>query len=176
MDYGDCSVDEIKTGEIKWMYNGLGMIWVRCPISAANNVVKEGRIKIGWTVARVELLAKRPLQCYKCWEFGHVRFSCNAEVERKGSCYNCGAQGHTVGTCSSEKPRCVICEKRGFSTNHRIGSRFCRASKETERTTQLPRRRIVEEKTVGKTEIAEENKEERAEDKEGERMEYTDEI
>lgn len=174
VNYGDCSDEEIRIGQIKWMYNGLGMTWVRCPLATANKMAKDGRIRIGWTVARVEILAKRPLQCYRCWEFGHVRFSCSAKVDRQGHCYNCGIQGHSAKACNSREPRCILCEERRQPANHRIGSRFCSAIKTTERTNQLPRRKLVE---VGKDakEIKTHSEERIGEVMQEEKMEYIDE-
>lgn len=154
--YGECNADEVITGEIRWMYNGLGMIWLKCPLSAANKAAKEGKIRIGWTVGRVEILAKRPLQCYRCWEFGHVRFSCKANIDRQGSCYNCGMRGHAARMCTSEFPKCNVCEEKGFSSDHRIGSRACKLDKFSNRVRQLPRRRAIEGNMVkrrGETEI-----------------------
>jgi len=58
-EYGECLAEEVKVGIIKRMYNGLGMIWARCPLRAANVMAKEEKIRIGWTIAKVELLPKR---------------------------------------------------------------------------------------------------------------------
>lgn len=127
-DYGNCTKEEVKVGEIRRTFNGLGMVWIRCPLAAARDVARGGRIRIGWTEARVEMLAKRPLQCFRCWEFGHVRLQCKAEVDRRGHCFRCGNQGHSVKECTSVVPRCVVCEEKGNLANHRIGSRFCAMS------------------------------------------------
>jgi len=92
IEYGECLAEEIKVGVIKRMYNGLGMIWARCPLRAANVMAKEEKVRIGWTIAKVELLPRRPLQCFKCWEYGHTKFACKASIDRKGHCFNCCAQ------------------------------------------------------------------------------------
>lgn len=173
--YGNCNVEEVSTVEIRWMYNGLGMAWVKCPLGAANKVAKEGKIKIGWTVARVEILARRPLQCYRCWEFGHVRFSCKAKIDRQGSCYKCGIAGHAARMCTSEVPRCIVCEEKGFSSEHRIGSRFCKLTKIPERSRQLPRR-MNEENVVHRKSESEVQKEIGVDRREIDRMDYKDEL
>lgn len=67
----NCSSADVKTGSIRQLSNGLGVVWVQCPLAAANKISALKRIGIGWTMARVELLATRPTQCYKCWRFGH---------------------------------------------------------------------------------------------------------
>jgi len=47
--------------------NGMGVAWVRCPVRAADDLAGVGRIRIGWTFARVELTVARPSHCFKCW-------------------------------------------------------------------------------------------------------------
>lgn len=124
------------------------------------------------------MLAKRPLQCYRCGEFGHVRFSCKAKIDRKESCYNCGdVQGHSARMCKSEEPRCIVCEEKGYPLNHRIGSRACKLDKISERTRQLPRRRMVEGSVEERREELETYREEEFENREEEeRMDYKDEL
>lgn len=36
---GDCTLDDVKIGEIRWMPNGLGTVWLQCPLNAANKIV-----------------------------------------------------------------------------------------------------------------------------------------
>jgi len=67
---GQCSADKIKVGTIQKTSGGLGTIWARCPLVVANKIVKVGKLRVGWTMARVETLADRPLQCHKCLEGG----------------------------------------------------------------------------------------------------------
>lgn len=67
---GGCTVTEVKTRTVSRAPNGLGTIWVRCPLTAANKVAVLGHIRIGWASARTELLDVRPLQCFKCLEEG----------------------------------------------------------------------------------------------------------
>lgn len=114
VEQGDCLAEEIRTGDIKGMYNGLGMIWARCSLRAASIMANAGKVRIGWTIARVELLARRPLQCFRCWEYDHVRFTCKASVDRSSHCFNCGGQGHFASGCKSEETRYVICEDKGY--------------------------------------------------------------
>lgn len=52
---------QIKTGPIHMMPMGLGSVWLRCPVAAANKLATAGRLLVGWrTSARVQLLAPRP--------------------------------------------------------------------------------------------------------------------
>ncbi|KMQ82181.1 putative 50 kda protein in type i retrotransposable element r1dm [Lasius niger] len=79
------------------------------------------QIKIGWALARVELLEPRPLQCYKCLEGGHVRARCPNNVNRSGRCYRCGQEGHTAVQCAAVV-KCPVCSDKGLPANHRTGS------------------------------------------------------
>lgn len=128
---GGCLSDNVKSSEIRWMRNGLGTAWVKCPLEAANKLAESGKLKIGWTIAKVELLKKRQLQCFNCWSFGHVGFSCTSTVCRKGHCYFCGLAGHTSHTCRAERPDCLLCKEKNLKSNHRLGSATCSALKDT---------------------------------------------
>lgn len=74
---GGCRPSEVATGTIRKDPNGLGTVWVRCPLVAANRIAEVGKILVGWAVARVQLLDARPLQCFRCLEGGHVKATCN---------------------------------------------------------------------------------------------------
>ncbi|EFN72129.1 hypothetical protein EAG_00500, partial [Camponotus floridanus] len=132
-DLGGCNEDEIKVGEIRWRPNGLGNIWIQCPLCVANTIMKTGKIKVGWTVARAEILTPRPLQCYRCWEIGHVRYSCTSSTDRSQHCYKCGSSTHRALECVATAPKCIICEEKGLSSNHRLGSPVCNMIKNTTR-------------------------------------------
>lgn len=69
---GDGDPKEIKVGTIRPMNNGLNMVWAQGPIEVMLKASSEGKLKIGWTVARIDLLKNRPSQCYRCWERGHI--------------------------------------------------------------------------------------------------------
>lgn len=60
---GDCAVKDVKVGQLRKMSNGMFAIWAQCPLAAAIKITKPGKVRIGWTVAKVELLKARPLQC-----------------------------------------------------------------------------------------------------------------
>ncbi|KAL6416662.1 hypothetical protein ACFW04_013268 [Cataglyphis niger] len=97
---GECSEDEIRTGPIRQMNNGLYTIWVQCPLNAALKVANLKKIKIGWTLARVDLLDSRPVQCFKCWKYGHVRLACPSKEDFTGLCFKCGRKGHLANKCN----------------------------------------------------------------------------
>lgn len=50
--------------------DGMGIAWATCPLNVAITIVERGVLHLGWTRARVELLRKRPTQCFKCWRYG----------------------------------------------------------------------------------------------------------
>lgn len=123
---GECESVEVKVGPIKIMRNGLGSVWAKLPVAAAAKASAEGRMRIGWTVARVEVLEARTLQCHKCWAFGHVMYVCRSDKNRAGRCYNCGEIVHQARTCTAQ-PRCVLCEEERRAARHRMGGPMCQA-------------------------------------------------
>ncbi|XP_029176055.1 uncharacterized protein LOC114944330 [Nylanderia fulva] len=123
---GGCKPSEVKVGVIRPMTNGLFTVWAQCPLGAANKASSSGKIKIGWTVARIEILKARPTQCFKCWGHGHLRVKCTSTVDRSRTCYRCGAEGHPALTCTNPV-RCILCAEQGKDSNHRIGTRMCKA-------------------------------------------------
>lgn len=99
-DLGGCLPTDVSVGSIVRMNNGLGSVWIRCPLAAAVKVVSSGKVRIGWTTARIELLQSRPMQCFRCWNFGHMRNTCKAEKDRSTACFRCGVDGHSARQCS----------------------------------------------------------------------------
>jgi len=106
------------------MRDGMGVAWARCPLEYAIKIAEKGSIVLGWTAVRLELLKKRPIQCFRCWKFGHARNNCKADIDRFGSCYRCGAAGHSAKDCNL-MPTCVICADIHKDSRHRIGSARC---------------------------------------------------
>lgn len=122
---GGCSQEDIDIGIPRPMRNGLVMAWAKCPLANAVTVARNGKIKVGWTVARVELLPARPLQCYKCWHFGHHQTKCQNPIDRSQLCYRCNKKGHSVNNCKNNLC-CALCEEKGINANHKIGSIHCK--------------------------------------------------
>ncbi|KYQ49221.1 Gag-Pol polyprotein [Trachymyrmex zeteki] len=122
---GKCPRDTVKLGEIVAAVNGLGTMWVRCPLAAAKIITKERRIRIGWTKVRVELLPERMVQCYRCLELGHVRNQCRNEKDRGRTCYRCGQEGHLARECVG-KAQCLLCSERKLKADHRMGGPACK--------------------------------------------------
>ncbi|XP_071647576.1 uncharacterized protein [Temnothorax longispinosus] len=95
-------------------------------VKLAAKIADANKLKIGWTVSRVQLLAAKPIQCFKCWRFGHVRTTCNFPENRSGACFRCGDRDHQIGACQAS-PCCVLCKDAGKNSNHRLGSVDCYA-------------------------------------------------
>lgn len=126
-ELGECKPGEIKVGLLRPMFNGLRSAWVQCPLAAAVSISSQARVRIGWSMIRVELLRAHPLQCFRCWEFGHVRRSCKAELDRSKNCFRCGRADHVARSCQ-EAPFCVLCADKNRRSDHRLGSASCPAS------------------------------------------------
>jgi len=125
-DIGGCLASEIRVGPFRPMRNGSNMTWVQCPLSAVQRVARRGKVNLGWSIARAELMRAKPVQCYKCWHFGHVRNKCSSASDRTGHCFRCGDPNHTSYNCSVE-PYCVICADLGHGASHRLGTPACSA-------------------------------------------------
>ncbi|KOC58604.1 hypothetical protein WH47_06856 [Habropoda laboriosa] len=122
---GGCPVEGVRTGAIRSSPNGLGTVWVRCPLAAARKLATAGRLRVGWVAARVEALRARPLQCYRCLEKGHTQQRCTAGVDRSRRCYRCGDSSHRAGQCPAADPKCPLCTDLGRPAGHRLGAKAC---------------------------------------------------
>lgn len=120
-----CLRCDIKISDIRPLRDGMGIAWATCPLNAAISIAEKGVLHLGWTRARVELLRKRPVQCFRCWRYGHVRQKCDAPEDRAGACFRCGSLEHQARVCNAPSPRCVVCEDASKPSNHRMGSAVC---------------------------------------------------
>lgn len=134
---GTCNFREVKVGQIRTLSNGLCTVWLQCPLAAAIKVAELGKLKIGWTIARIELLKARATRCFKCWKQGHLRNNCKSIADYTRTCYRCGTEGHPAKTCLAPL-RCVLCVEIGKETNHRMGSGLCAADKVNPADKKLP--------------------------------------
>ncbi|KMQ92775.1 reverse transcriptase [Lasius niger] len=125
--YGKCLNKDVKVGPIHPMRNGLFTVWIQCPLGAAIKIANFGKISVGWTQVRVDLLNNRPSQCFKCWKFGHLKHACPSKEDFGGSCFRCGGEGHIARNCGAP-PACKVCKLDGRAFNHRLGSNLCSAT------------------------------------------------
>lgn len=130
---GECALEEVRVGEVKLPPYGLGTAWVRCPVAAAKKAVAAGRLVVGWSLVVVTPLEARPLQCFKCLAFGHVRAKCPVNEDRGTRCFGCGSRDHLRAQCPEKKAACFLCREGGHDANHRMGGANCRALQESRR-------------------------------------------
>ncbi|XP_059061651.1 uncharacterized protein LOC131854546 [Achroia grisella] len=135
---GDCAEASVKTGEIRRSPSGSGSVWVRCPIGTVKRLVDAGRLKVGWTMARVRSLDPRPMRCYRCLLTGHVGQRCTAKEDRGGVCFRCGQDGHKAASCAAPSPHCPYCAAAKKKADHRMGStKGCRPPKQAARVEEM---------------------------------------
>jgi hypothetical protein len=58
---GICLPRDITCSSIRRSRSGLGAAWIKCPVAAAIKLAANGKIKIEWSEARVELVDRRPI-------------------------------------------------------------------------------------------------------------------
>ena len=119
-----CAADTITASDMCHGPGGMMSIVVRCPIQAGKSIVEKGRILVGWSSAKVQVLKERPLRCFRCLTLGHSRHRCPSEVSRENLCFRCGGEGHKSQTCKAEL-RCMVCTDAKIPAGHIMGSAAC---------------------------------------------------
>ncbi|XP_033364937.1 uncharacterized protein LOC117242420 [Bombus vosnesenskii] len=130
-----CKPEDVRLGEIRPARNGLGSVWIRGPAGAVRKLAQAGKVAIGWSTAKVEAIERRPLQCYRCLEIGHVRKSCTAKEDKGHLCFRCGKPGHQAKACTAASPKCLLCDALGAPSVHRMGGPICSPKKGTKGAT-----------------------------------------
>jgi len=152
-ELGGCAPADIKVAPPRRAAQGLFAAWVRCPETAAYRVAKAGKVTVGWAQAKVESLKARPLQCYRCLEFGHTRQRCTATTDRGNICYRCSQSGHLAVECTNA-PYCTLCAGKGLKATHRMGGNACPLAapvSKKKKTTTTPARSTKERTTRERT-------------------------
>lgn len=120
---GGCKAEDVQLGEVRSARNGLGSVWMRGPARAVRILTQTGKVPIGWSTAKIEAIARWPLQCYQCLEIGHVKRTCNSKEDRGHLCYRCGGPGHRAIGCTAANPE--LCEALWAPSAHRMGRPVC---------------------------------------------------
>nr|XP_012153225.1 PREDICTED: uncharacterized protein LOC105664221 [Megachile rotundata] len=124
-EIGECPPGDIQVGQIKRTPRSLGTLWLRCPLETGRKIEEVGKVRVGWTSARIVVLPHRPMHCFKCLHRGHAAAVCDQQEDRSHKCYKCGEEGHVAKTCSAEKSQCPLCRDLGRPADHRLGARGC---------------------------------------------------
>jgi hypothetical protein len=135
---GGCSVGDVRTGELRRSKSGMHSSWVRCPLAAVRKLETAKRIAVGWILARVEILAKRPMRCFRCLEPGHVGSKCPGDKDRSNCCFICGQDGHKAKECTAAAPKCPVCVDHEVPSDHRLGTKKCVPNKGKRRSKKAP--------------------------------------
>ncbi|KYN22291.1 hypothetical protein ALC57_05327 [Trachymyrmex cornetzi] len=80
------------------------IVLLTIPTGTTGKIQKYKRIRIGRTMARVELLPERATQCFRCLETGHVRDQYQSGKDRGMICYRCRQEGHLARACIEQVP------------------------------------------------------------------------
>lgn len=128
-------IEQFSLGEIgraaqirlRKAYSETQIATIRLPVAEANSLLKEGRIRVGWTICHLQVPRTQLLRCYKCLGFGHVAMRCTS-TDRSKRCWRCGDEGHFGKTCQ-KKPKCMLCQEVE-GNDHATGSLKCKAYKE----------------------------------------------
>lgn len=136
---GGCPSDNIKVGDIRAGPGATGVVYVRCPATAAKVVAEKGRLLVGWSSARVSTLKSRPMRCYRCMGIGHTRQLCPSEKDRGTLCFRCGKEGHMAAHCKTLEPHCAVCFDLQRPASHRMGSAQCNPPAVRGKSTLTPR-------------------------------------
>lgn len=74
--------------------------------------IRPTEIKAWPLIFRVEQLSPRPLQCQKCWRYGHTLKGCRSAPR----CRKCG-EAHTANECNCTEEKCCLCHEQHCADN-----------------------------------------------------------
>ena len=113
-------VEALKVKAMRPMYGGTQMAIVTIPRMNALHIIKNGKVRIGWVIARVQEKISIP-RCFRYSAFGHLPHNCDKGNNATKPFFLCRATDHLAATCSSE-PVCTQCKAMGVDHRHRSGS------------------------------------------------------
>ncbi|KAI5753673.1 hypothetical protein M8J77_002353 [Diaphorina citri] len=106
-------VRSLRTGR-----GGTQIATVTMPSKTAEELLKTGDIRIGWTRCRVRPRVE-VIRCYNCLAIGHHSEICK-EPKTEKKCLNCARTGHLAKECTN-RSFCNTCRSEG----HRSDSTLC---------------------------------------------------
>ena len=109
---------------------GLRMAVVDLGSRGATQLLKAGKLRVGWVIGRVRLRVT-VTRCFRCFGYGHQQSACKGPDRRgSGICIKCGEPGHVKSTCTA-KAKCFLCEAKKYAPlEHIPGTRACRVFRE----------------------------------------------
>ncbi|XP_053623546.2 uncharacterized protein LOC128682744 [Plodia interpunctella] len=140
---GNCPPGQIRVGAIRTAPDQTGASILTCPVAAANNLIKAGRLLVGWSAAKIKGLEALPMRCFRCMGLGHTRALCPSPVDRSNVCHRCGQTGHMTVECSAKEPWCAVCHAAKLPAGHVMGGKACNPPR-TRGKTALATREVSE--------------------------------
>ncbi|XP_053622968.1 uncharacterized protein LOC128682345 [Plodia interpunctella] len=122
---GKCLPGQVRVGNIRMAPDMTASVIITCPVAAANALIDEGRLLVGWTAAKVRGLEALPMRCFRCMGIGHTRALCPSPVDRSGLCHRCGKAGHVSSACEASEPWCAVCFAHKLVAKHVMGGPSC---------------------------------------------------
>uniref|UniRef100_A0A6V7L7M5 CCHC-type domain-containing protein n=1 Tax=Bracon brevicornis TaxID=1563983 RepID=A0A6V7L7M5_9HYME len=110
---------------IRMAFGGTSKVLLKLPLRIGKVLLGKQTIRVGWSNGRVRE-ALKPLECFKCWDYGHIESKCTSEVDRSKLCMKCCEEGHKAADCSAQHPHCILCQANGKKeTEHVQGTKNC---------------------------------------------------
>ena len=106
-------------------HGGTQMAIVTMPCANALDIIRCGKAKIGWIIARVREKVKVP-RWFRCLAFGHLSYNCDSGNYTTKPCFLYRATDHLATNCKNES-KCTQCEAIGADYRHRSESANCTA-------------------------------------------------
>ncbi|XP_053612646.1 uncharacterized protein LOC128676529 [Plodia interpunctella] len=122
---GKCLPGQVRVGNIRMAPDMTASVIITCPVAAANALIDEGRLLVGWTAAKVRGLEALPMRCFRCMGIGHTRALCPSPVDRSELCHRCGKTGHMSAECGASEPWCAVCYAHKMVAKHIMGGPSC---------------------------------------------------
>lgn len=122
-EFGDKFIQESCVKNMRKAYGDTQTAIISLPTSTANEILKVGKVKIGWTVCPIRAKVQ-PKSCFRCLEYGHMKHECTG-IDRSKVCMKCGTEGHIAKLCI-KPPNCYVCQTdKSLHTDHAARSFKC---------------------------------------------------